>query len=54
MLGIEESRLRFAKSSEIEFVDRNRAIRQLEALAKEGAYPVYVVYGPEGCGNCAP
>ncbi len=38
---------------EIEFKDRDRALKQIERLAEEGTYPVYVIYGPEGCGKTA-
>ena len=38
---------------EIEFRDRDRALKQVEELAERGTYPVYVVYGPEGCGKTA-
>ncbi len=38
---------------EIEFVDREVAIRQIRQFAEEGTYPVYVIYGPEGCGKTA-
>ena len=45
-------RLSFA-GLEVEFVDRERALKQIEGLAEKGAYPVHVVYGPEGCGKTA-
>ncbi len=38
---------------EIEFVDREVAIRQIKQFAEEGTFPVYVIYGPEGCGKTA-
>ena len=38
---------------EVEFTDRNRAINQIRRFAEEGTFPVYVVYGPEGCGKTA-
>jgi len=37
----------------IEFVDRERAIEQVRELGEKGTFPVYVVYGPEGCGKTA-
>jgi len=37
----------------VEFVDRDRALKQLSELAEKGTYPVYVIYGPEGCGKTA-
>jgi len=45
-------KVRFA-GREVEFVDRDAAIKQVEEIAKRGTYPVYVVYGPEGCGKTA-
>ena len=45
-------RLSFA-GLEIEFVDRDRALKQVEELAEKGTFPVHVVYGPEGCGKTA-
>jgi len=38
---------------EVEFVDRERALRQVKKIAEKGTYPVYIVYGPEGCGKTA-
>ncbi len=46
-------KLRFASSVEVEFADRERALAQIERIAEKGTYPVYVVYGPEGCGKSA-
>jgi len=43
-------RLRFA-GREVEFVDRERALRQVSEWAERGAWLVRVVYGPEGCGK---
>jgi len=37
----------------VEFVDRERALEQVRELGEKGTYPVYVVYGPEGCGKTA-
>jgi len=37
----------------IEFTDRNRALEQVRELGEKGTYPVYVIYGPEGCGKTA-
>jgi len=37
----------------IEFVDREKALEQIRELGKKGTFPVYVVYGPEGCGKTA-
>ena len=58
MLGVSSAyimrraRLRFA-GLELEFVDREAALRGVEELAERGTYPVYVVFGPEGCGKTA-
>ena len=43
---------RFA-GREVGFVDRDAALGQLAELAERGTFPVYVVYGPEGCGETA-
>jgi len=40
-------------NQEIEFVDRDVALKQIEEFAERGTYPVYVIYGPEGCGKTA-
>jgi len=37
----------------VEFVDRDRAIKQIEELGEKGTWRVFVVYGPEGCGKTA-
>jgi len=37
----------------VEFVDRSRAIKQIEELGEKGTWRVFVVYGPEGCGKTA-
>jgi hypothetical protein len=36
---------------EIEFCDRERAIRQVEEFAERGTWHPLVVFGPEGCGK---
>jgi len=38
---------------EVEFIDRDQAIKQVEELAEKGTWVVYVIYGPEGCGKTA-
>jgi len=38
---------------EVEFADRERALAQIKELGERGTFPVYVVYGPEGCGKTA-
>jgi GTPase SAR1 family protein len=46
-------KLTFARDLEVEFADRDVAIRQIYELGEKGArYPV-VVYGAEGCGKTA-
>jgi energy-coupling factor transporter ATP-binding protein EcfA2 len=52
-VSIERVKLSFVPGLEVEFSDRNRAIRQvIEWSEKSTAYPV-VVFGPEGCGKTA-
>ena len=41
------ARTRFA-GLEVEFVDREPAIKRIEEWAERGTYSVKVVYGPEG------
>jgi hypothetical protein len=46
-------KLLFTPELEIEFTDRERALKQVEELAAKGTrYPI-VVFGPEGCGKTA-
>ncbi|ABW02258.1 ATP-binding protein [Caldivirga maquilingensis] len=45
-------KLRFS-GQEIEFTDREVAIRQIEKLAEKGTWNPVVIYGPEGCGKSA-
>jgi Archaeal ATPase. len=46
-------KLIFVSGLEVEFIDRERALKQVEELAEKGTrYPV-VVFGPEGCGKSA-
>jgi len=45
-------RLRFA-NLQVEFVDRELALKKIEEWAERGTFPVQVVYGPEGCGKTA-
>jgi len=46
-------KLLFAPELEIEFTDRERALKQVEEFAEKGTrYPV-VIFGPEGCGKTA-
>ena len=46
-------RLSFAAGVEVEFCDRERAIRQVEDFAERGTRFPVVVFGPEGCGKTA-
>jgi predicted AAA+ superfamily ATPase len=45
--------LYFTPGLEVEFVDRDRAIRQIYELAEKGTRVPLVIYGPEGCGKSA-
>ena len=45
-------KLNFA-GREVEFVDRELALKLIEEWANRGTYPVQVIYGPEGCGKTA-
>ena len=38
---------------QVEFADRELALKRIEDWATNGTYPVQVVYGPEGCGKSA-
>ena len=49
---MEKVKLSFA-GLEIQFIDRDKALKQVEELAEKGTFPVYVIYGPEGCGKTA-
>ncbi|AEM38331.1 AAA ATPase [Pyrolobus fumarii 1A] len=46
-------RLVFAPGLTVEFVDRERGLRQVEGLAGRGTRFPVVIYGPEGCGKTA-
>ncbi|MCE4613741.1 MAG: ATP-binding protein, partial [Desulfurococcales archaeon] len=46
-------KLKFSGDIEVEFTDRDRAVAQVSEIAERGTYPVYVIYGPEGCGKTA-
>jgi predicted AAA+ superfamily ATPase len=46
-------KLLFTPELEIEFIDREKALKQVEELAAKGTrYPI-VIFGPEGCGKTA-
>jgi thymidylate kinase len=44
-------RLGFAPGLELEFVDRDKGIRQVYEFAKKGTRFPIVIYGPQGCGK---
>jgi hypothetical protein len=46
-------KLSFAPGLEVEFVDREGALKQVEELAEKGTRFPIVVFGPEGCGKTA-
>jgi hypothetical protein len=46
-------KLPFAAGLEVEFCDRERAIKQVEGFAERGTRFPVVVFGPEGCGKTA-
>ncbi len=46
-------RLRFVDNIEVEFIDREQALKKVEEWAREGTRFVQVVYRPEGCGKTA-
>ena len=46
-------RLELAAGVEVEFADRDSALRQLAEIAERGTRLPMVVYGPEGCGKTA-
>jgi predicted AAA+ superfamily ATPase len=46
-------KLLFTSGLEIEFVDRERALKQVEKLAEKSTRFPIVVFGPEGCGKTA-
>jgi hypothetical protein len=46
-------KLTFTPELEIEFIDRERALKQVEELAEKGTRYPLVVFGPEGCGKSA-
>jgi len=50
---VKRIKLSLARDVEVEFTDRDMAIRQLEEFAEKGTRLPLVVYGPEGCGKTA-
>ncbi|MEM1610659.1 MAG: ATP-binding protein [Sulfolobales archaeon] len=46
-------KLRFIDKLEIEFIDREQALKRVVEWAEKGMINVQVVYGPEGCGKTA-
>ena len=50
---VKRVRLSFVPGLEVEFSDRDRAIKQVYELGEKGTRTPVVVYGPEGCGKSA-
>jgi thymidylate kinase len=50
---VKRVKLSFASDVEVEFCDRERALQQVEELARRGTRFPIVVFGPEGCGKTA-
>ena len=46
-------KLSFAPDVEVEFVDREMALKKIEEWVEKGVINVQVVFGPEGCGKSA-
>ncbi len=46
-------RLKFARDLEVDFVDRDRALSQIEEIADMGTRFPLIIYSPEGCGKTA-
>ncbi|MCC6024519.1 MAG: ATP-binding protein, partial [Thaumarchaeota archaeon] len=44
-------KLSFVAGIEVEFTDRERAIKQVEEWSERGTWRPVVVFGPEGCGK---
>jgi len=51
--NVRRVKLKFTPDLEVEFTDRNRALKQVYELAEKGTASPVVVYGPEGCGKSA-
>jgi hypothetical protein len=52
-VSIERVKLRFVPELEVEFTDRDRAIRQILEWSEKSTWHPVVVFGPEGCGKTA-
>ena len=52
-MNINKVKLPFVPGLEVEFVDRERALKQVEEFAENGTRFPIVVFGPEGCGKSA-
>ena len=50
---VRRARLELAAGVDVEFADRDLALRQLAEIAERGTRLPLVVYGPEGCGKTA-
>jgi hypothetical protein len=53
MLVVKRVKLSFAPGLEVEFVDRDKGIKQIYEFAEESTRLPIVVFGPEGCGKSA-
>jgi dephospho-CoA kinase len=51
--NVRRVKLKFTPDLEVEFTDRDRALKQVYELAEKGTASPVVVYGPEGCGKSA-
>jgi dephospho-CoA kinase len=51
--NVRRVKLKFTPDLEVEFTDRDRALKQVYELAERGTASPVVVYGPEGCGKSA-
>ena len=50
---MERIKLRLAPGLEVQFTDREMALKKVEEWAERGVVKVQVVFGPEGCGKTA-
>jgi energy-coupling factor transporter ATP-binding protein EcfA2 len=50
---VKRVKLSFVAGIEVEFTDRERAIKQVEEWSERGTWRPVVVFGPEGCGKTA-
>jgi len=50
---VHKIKLELVPGLQIEFTDRERALRQVEEFARESTWRPVVIFGPEGCGKTA-